>query len=144
MQYHTNKMVNVSLCISISQVPKDTSYSRRIFSFPIGVHFPLAWAIKSLNDTWRAMRVANIEQPFMDPEASLYLPLGWGVYPSFLTLITNLSRLNWLIFLLKCDRAKVAAYVPPLGRIKSSRSFTNMRNFDCLTFCLDRPFGFSI
>ena len=54
------------------------------------------------------------------------------------------NRLNWLIFLLKCDRAKVAAYVPPLGRIRSSCSSTNIRNFDCLNFCLDCPFGFSI
>ena len=51
MQDHTNKMVNVNLCITISQVPKDTSYSRQIFSFFIGVHLPLAWAIKSLNKT---------------------------------------------------------------------------------------------
>ena len=51
MQDHINKMVNVSLCTSISQVPKDTSCSRWIFSFPIRVHLPLAWAIKSLNIT---------------------------------------------------------------------------------------------
>ena len=51
MQYHTNKVVNVSLCISTSHVLKDTSYSRQVFSFPIGVHLPLAWAITSSNKT---------------------------------------------------------------------------------------------
>ena len=51
IQDHTNKMVNVSLCISISQVSKDTSCSGRIFSFAIRVHLPLACTIKSLNKT---------------------------------------------------------------------------------------------
>ena len=45
-------------------------------------------------------------------------------------------------FSFKSDWAKVAAYVPPMGRIRSSRSSTNI--FDCLNFCLGRSFGFSI
>ena len=110
MQDHTNKMVNVSLCISISQVPKDTSCSRWIFSFPIRVHLPLAWAIKSLNKT-----IAGHICPEhrATQESALFLPL---------ILIINLSGFNWLNFLLKCGKAKVVAYVSPLGRIRSSRS----------------------
>ena len=61
MQDHTNKMVNLSPCILISQVPKDTSYSRQIFPIPIRVHLSLVCAIKSLNKPLRAIRVANIE-----------------------------------------------------------------------------------
>ena len=126
MQDRTNRMVNVSLCISISQVSKDTSCSRQIFSFPIGVCLPLAWAIKSLNKTIVGTCFANIEQP-----KRVYTFFHW-----------SWSQTNQLIFLLKCDGAKVATYVPPLQRIRSSLSSTDI--FGCLNFGLDRPFKFSI
>ena len=45
-----------------------------------------------------------------------------------------------MIFLLKCDGAKVATYVPPLQRIRSSRSSTDI--FGCLNFGLDRLSSF--
>ena len=61
MQDHTNKMVNISLSISISQVPKDTSYSRWIFPIPIGVHLQLECGIKSLNKPHRVIHIASIE-----------------------------------------------------------------------------------
>ena len=124
MQDRTNRMVNVSLCISISQVSKDTSCSRQIFSFPIGVCLPLAWAIKSLNKTIVGTCFANIEQP-----KRVYTFFRW-----------SWSQTNRLIFLLKCDGAKVATYVPPLQRIRSSRSSTDI--FGCLNFGLDRLSSF--
>ena len=130
MQDHTNKIVNVSLYISISQVPKDTSCSRWIFSFPFVVHLPQVWAVKSLNKTIvghvRCKRRVTRE----------------GACLLSLILIINLTKFNWLIFLLKCNRPKVATYVPLLGRIRSSRSSTDIFYF--LNFCLDHPFRFSI
>ena len=129
MQDYTNKMVNISLCISISQVPKDTSCSRQVFSLPIGVHLPLSRAIKSLNKTIAGHACCKHK---VTQEGAWFLSL---------ILILNPSGFNWLSFLLKCDQAKVVAYVPPLGRIKSSLSSTNI--FYCLNFCLDHPFRFS-
>ena len=130
MQDHTNKMVNVILCISLSQVSKDTSCSRRIISFPIRVHLPLAWATKSLNKTTAGHACCKHK---VSQKGACFLPL---------ILIINQSGFNWLIFLWRYDRAKVASYIPPLGRIRSSCSSTDI--FYCLNFCLDHPFGFLI
>ena len=96
MQEHTNIMVNVSLRMSISQVPKDTFCSRWIFSIPIGVRLPLMYAIKSLNKAWRAIYVSNIEQSSRNPKVPSYLYLEKG--SSFLLILISIqSRLKELL-----------------------------------------------
>ena len=96
MHKHTNIIVNVSLCTSISQVTNDTSYSRQSFSIPIGVHLPLMYAIKSLNKAWRAIYVSNIEQSSRNPKVPSYLYLEKG--SSFLLILISIqSRLKELL-----------------------------------------------
>ena len=86
MQDHTNKMINVSLCISISQVPKDTYCFRWIFPIPIGVQLPLVCAIASSNKPQKGHACCKDRVTQEDP--------------SFLSLIliTNWSKFNWLNF----------------------------------------------
>ena len=135
------KVVNLSLCISISQVPKDKSYSRWIFHFSHRGISSTGMNHKIFEQTIEGYKHFWHRATF---EAPLYLSLRWGVHLSFLILIIDPSRFNWLIFLLKCDRTKVAAYVPPLGRIRSSRSSTDIIILITLIFSFDRPFRFSI
>ena len=125
------KVVNVSLCISISQVLKDTSCSRRIFPFSHQGTFSIGMNRKIFEQTTEGYKHCRYRATF---EATLYLHLGWGVHLSFLILIINPSRVNLLIFLLKCDRTKVAAYVPPLGRIRSSHNSTDITILTALIF----------
>ena len=91
--------------------------------------------------------------------------LSWMLDPSnFLILSRNSSRPSWPIFLLRQDWTKMAAYVPLLGRIRSSYSSTDfwlpkflhrppfqvlnlagsLTLFLLLSFCVDLLFGFSI
>ena len=125
------QVVNVSLCISISQVPKYTSYSRRIVPYSHWGTSSTSMNHKIFKQTAAGCKHYKHGATF---EAPLYLLLGWGVHLSFLILIINPSRFNGLTFLLKCDQTRVVAYVPLLGRIRSSRSSADITILVALIF----------
>ena len=125
------KVLNVSLCISISRVPKDTSCSRQIFPFSHWGTSSTGMNHKIFEQTPKGYKHYRHEATFKAP---LYLRLGRGVHLSFLILIINPSRFNGLTFLLKCDQTRVVAYVPLLGRIRSSRSSNDITILVALIF----------